>query len=493
MQTYPLFGIFSRSPVLKYLLPFMGGIILRQFLPGHDLFCILILLASAFLLRQFSAGWLLLIILSGFLRLALFQGDEAQAPVTVFNPDSLRLNIVGRERDAVQDKAYTGCLANDPNVRIYLSRSGGAVLLSTGQSVLLSGIKAKSLYSNANSPYESYLRRQGFTHSARLGSRSRVLDTNPANQTGYTKISVSMGKLRLQLADRLKHRLGIRNGSLISGLLLGLKKEIPPALSDLFKNTGLSHLLAVSGLHAGFLILILYQIIRLLPLSQTGRTTLLLGCLAFYALLTGLSASIVRTSLMAGTLFLAPLFKRRYSALNILAVSALIQLMAAPDMLFEPGFQMSYSAVAGILLFYRPLRNALTVPARKIHVPQAIADVLAVSLAASLATAPITLWTFSVLPGPGLILNIVVIPLTFVLMAAGILALIPLPGIPGQAATAFCDLSSSLYLIIMENLNLFSSWTFRIPESAQVLKTILFTVLILISVAWSWQLLLKHD
>ena len=133
------------------------------------------------------------------------------------------------------------------------------------------------------------------------------------------------------------------------GLLLGDKRELDDVTYAAFKDTGMAHLLAVSGLHASILIAAVYGFFRLVRLGRAPRLIATLAFIAAYACLTGLSPSIVRASVMAAALLLHRHFGRQPDTLSGLALAFIVSLLMRPLDLFTAGFQLSFGAVFGIL------------------------------------------------------------------------------------------------------------------------------------------------
>ncbi|MEX2602326.1 MAG: DNA internalization-related competence protein ComEC/Rec2 [Balneolaceae bacterium] len=159
--------------------------------------------------------------------------------------------------------------------------------------------------------------------------------------------------LRNRFHHRIEQLFPDDTSHLAKALLAGYKEEIEEEERLRFQRAGLAHIMAVSGLHVGFLAAPFWLIIPWIWGSRTGRISGLLMItllLLLYAGVTGFSASVCRASLMAGMLTAGKLFHKAHNSLNILGASALILLILDPNQLFDPGFQLSYSAVGIILL-----------------------------------------------------------------------------------------------------------------------------------------------
>ncbi|MBQ7181443.1 MAG: ComEC/Rec2 family competence protein [Bacteroidaceae bacterium] len=218
-----------------------------------------------------------------------------------------------------------------------------------------------------------------------------------------------------QQADRLVVRLqeaGLEGEplALSAALLLGQRQLLGRHTRQAYSQVGASHLLALSGMHLGIIYGLLYML--LLRWSRHGpwRWHVLPPALLLiwgYALLTGLSLSLVRASVMLSVFTIGTLAERRQPPIHLLALSALVILMCSPLALFDIGFQLSFLAVLFIILIYTPWQQYLyDLPAHWLW------EVLGVSLAAWLGTAPLATYYFHTLPLTGFLLNPVLIPMT---------------------------------------------------------------------------------
>ena len=203
-------------------------------------------------------------------------------------------------------------------------------------------------------------------------------------------------------------------------LLLGQKESLDKEIRQAYSETGTLHILAVSGLHVG----IIYSLL-LLPLSVLKQghflrkwyLVLVVVLIWVYAAMTGFSPSVIRASAMFSLFTAGQMRKRRPSVWNILAFSALLMLCMDPDVLFDLGFQLSYLAVAGIVGL-QPLILRLWQP--KHRVLEYIWQMASVTLAAQLVTMPLTLYYFHTFPSYFLLANLLVVPLSYVILCVGV-------------------------------------------------------------------------
>lgn len=254
-------------------------------------------------------------------------------------------------------------------------------------------------------------------------------------------------------------------GSILEGLLVGARGEIDPELRERFADVGVVHVLAVSGLHVGFVLLGLIFVLQLCQVPQPVRAVIILGGLFFYAFLTGFHAPVVRASVMASILLIGHLLKRTTHPLNSIAIAGIIILVANPLDLFQAGFQLSFSAVIGIILIYERLYNLIKTSFLSWQESgnrfQSNALILFfVSLAAQLGTLPVTAYYFGRIPILSLIANSVVVPLVGLIVGLGFVSLFGVPiFFPIGVALA------SVNGILINVLTTFVTWSGNLPFS----------------------------
>ncbi|MCC6600678.1 MAG: ComEC family competence protein [Crocinitomicaceae bacterium] len=219
--------------------------------------------------------------------------------------------------------------------------------------------------------------------------------------------------------------------SVLSALVLGKSYDLDKEVLSDYSASGTVHILAVSGLHVGLIYLLLTPVVRFLLPGKSRRIyrallpTLLLWA---YAALTGFSPSVMRAAVMFTFFIVAESFEKKNNSFNTLSASALLLLSTDPHLLFSVGFQLSYLAVAGIVIFQKPLTDLLYIRNKWLAKGWQLSTV---SIAAQLTTLPLTLFYFHQFPNYFLFANLLMIPLSTVLLysAIGFMALHCLPWI----------------------------------------------------------------
>jgi len=201
-------------------------------------------------------------------------------------------------------------------------------------------------------------------------------------------------------------------------LLLGKRSHISKEMMQAFSAAGTVHILAVSGLHVGMIYAVLLLLFRPIRSKKYLVTLIILSILWTYAFLTGLSPSVLRATVMFSFVSLGNLLMRKANILNILAASAFFLLLFDVNLIYKIGFQLSYLAVWGIVVF-QPYLASLYSPNYKAM--DYLWQLITVSIAAQLATAPVGLYYFHQFPNYFIAANLLAIPLAFAIVIMGLI------------------------------------------------------------------------
>lgn len=212
--------------------------------------------------------------------------------------------------------------------------------------------------------------------------------------------------------------------AVMNALLLGQRNDLSDELQESYINAGVIHILAVSGLHVGILMLILQLILK--PLGNYPRSRILRGliviiCIWLFAILTGSSASVLRAATMFSFIQVGILLNQRQASINALIISAFFLILFNPNIIFEVGFQLSYAAVFFIMWLY-PILEKVWQPRNKIL--KYYWQLVVISFTAQIGVLPLSLYYFHQFPGIFLIANMVIIPALGALLILGIIILI---------------------------------------------------------------------
>ena len=271
--------------------------------------------------------------------------------------------------------------------------------------------------------------------------------------TGNGEFWLALERLRQNLTMRIRTALPGDAGAVAAALMTGDRSAIPESVNDAMRDSGLAHLLSISGLHVSLVAAILFVGLRgllaLIPpialnfsIKKWTAALAIPGTLA-YGMLSGLAAPTQRSIIMVALVMLAVLVDRRALSLRTLALAAAAILLVQPENLFNPGFQMSFASVAALLAVFEATENSRRGPAERPWWRTGVVGVFALAVATSLvataATAPFAIYHFNRFAAYGLAANMIAIPLSsfwvmpwavaaFALMPFGLesLALVPM-------------------------------------------------------------------
>lgn len=298
--------------------------------------------------------------------------------------------------------------------------------------------------------YPLYLAARGIHATASVAHSDAIVIL--ADQPGAR--SALLEKLRQSLAGHIGRTVPEPAAGLLQSLLLGMRGGLDDELRRVLAAGGIAHLFAISGLHFGLLALLLYQLgrwlytrSRSLPLRcppQRIVPVLLIMPLAAYLMLSGNAWATRRAFLTVTAVALLYAWNRRTPPMALLATVALVLLLAHPLALFQPGFQLSFCGVAGILAWLPAWQRLPVKLAGPLRWPLTL---VLTTLAATLATAPATLWHFHQFAPAGLVTNLIAIPL--IAWGAVPIGLASLALLPLAALAADFGLQISAWLVTM--------------------------------------------
>lgn len=229
------------------------------------------------------------------------------------------------------------------------------------------------------------------------------------------KIIGQHNTIRLTLLNRLRNNLryGLDNfnGEMIYSAMFGDKDEFNTQLRESYNTAGLAHLLAVSGLHVGLIVGIIYLILKRLKVKDWIRVLILGLLLLGYGYICNFSYSVVRASIMALILLISSLFYSEYDLLSSICLAGCIVLILNPTALFDLGALLTFACVFGICLLY-PLFSRLL---SKFKIKNSITDSMAISISIFISIAAIMAYFFNNLQPVSILANIIFIPIFSIL------------------------------------------------------------------------------
>jgi competence protein ComEC len=271
------------------------------------------------------------------------------------------------------------------------------------------------------SDLNSFLAAHGFVGSASAATSDIVV---LARGRGSFVLNRLVAPVRTYMLAVIHEVLPAPEGALLVGLLLGGSQGLPKDVQEAFKDAGIVHILAVSGMNVSIVVGVLWLVLSLLGVRGWWRFGAGVAGVVFYLLLVGWSAAPARAGLMACAVLLSAPTQRRLSPVASLCSAGVLLLLINPSILFDVGAQLSFAATMGIVLITGPAGQAV---GHLVHVRQLNRWVLApmiVSVAATLATAPLLLHHFSRVQPVAFVTSTVVVPLVGLAMPLGMVVLL---------------------------------------------------------------------
>lgn len=301
-------------------------------------------------------------------------------------------------------------------VLLYFAKDSLPTGLQYGDKIIIN--KKLQAIKNSGNPgafnYQRYAAFQSIFHNVFLQPKDWVrLDEKNVNafrQFIFSSRAAILSVLQKNISSG-KDELGIAEA-----LLIGYTNDLDKDLVQAYSNTGVVHIIAISGMHLALIYGLLVWLFARIPLINKSTVTqiiLILACLWIFSLLTGAAASVLRSAVMFTFIAVGKKLSKQSSIYNSLAGSALVMLCYNPYFLWDVGFQLSYLAVVGIIIFQKAIYNWFYI---KNKLLDEIWKLMAISLAAQVLTFPICIYYFHQFPNLFLITNIVAVPLSGIIL-----------------------------------------------------------------------------
>jgi competence protein ComEC len=273
-----------------------------------------------------------------------------------------------------------------------------------GQEITVKGLLYRPRRANNPSAFDfaNYLARQG----AFAGLKGEIIIDKKSPTWGVWQI-------RQRIVEAQIQGIGQEKGTLLSSITLGRQAvNLPAKITDLFIKTGLAHILAASGFHVAILLGFVLTITR--NLSPKQQFIIAITILIVYGTLTGLQPSVLRAILMGIGALIGLLYNRQVNSLGSLLLAATILLLWQPLWIWDLGFQLSFLATLGLIITVPLLKNKID------YFPNLIAEPIAISLAATLWTMPLLMFTFNSIALYSIPINIITTPLVTLISLGGV-------------------------------------------------------------------------
>ncbi len=444
----------AKIPLVRLIIPFIAGIIFRNYfvlpLPVFLILFIITLCSFALILlnklHRRSLRWqgvegFVISVALFFSGIGLFELNvqdnfnksnlENALLVRIVNAPVVKEKSIKVLAEAISIKEGKIWIGSNEKILVYFKRDASSEKLNYGDEVLIACSPTEiEAPSNPNEfDYKKWLARQSIFKQAyaKTGDWKLISTGN-----GFCFKSLAL-KLRTFFLEKLQsYELSPSAFGVSSALLLGASDHLDSGTLQAYSASGTLHVLSVSGMHVALVYIVLLKLLA--PLQRKTKLkvwsiVIQLVFLWFYATLTGLCPSVLRSVTMLTVVIVGKAFNRQSHILNSLAASALILLMFNPLLLFDIGFQLSYLAVAGIVLL-QPRLEGIWEPdpsTWKGKIQSHIWTLISVTIVAQVFTFPLGLYYFKQFPVYFLLSNLIVIPLSTIVMYAGLTLLILSP------------------------------------------------------------------
>jgi competence protein ComEC len=436
----------SRFPVFRILIPFAAGIITAIYfeisiLTWSITTLVALLIAFQFALRNYATGkyaqrWLAGIpFYTCFFGLGIcilwlnkpinysnhfsFEKSECYFTVMVTEPP-VKTKSGYRVKTVVQNQqiegVWHGCRGN---LLLYIHDSSGTFNASRNDILL---VKCKPISippaMNPNAfDYRKYLESKGINYQSFLESHAIYTLEKSYNFSIFRLAD----QLRTHLLNNLETHLSGRDQLGVAGaLLLGYEEWLDPELESQYSAAGVLHILCVSGMHVGLVYIIFSWLLQWMSFRKWMkklRFPILIAFVWFYAMLTGLSPSVIRAATMLSFVIAGQWLDKNSNIYNSLCASCVMMFTFDPYLIVSAGFQLSFLAVCGIVTFHKLIFPLWSAPNNFLH---KVWELISISISAQLTTFPLSLLLFHQFPNYFIVANLILIPLSTLVMYCGI-------------------------------------------------------------------------
>jgi competence protein ComEC len=502
--------LYKTAPFIRLLLPFVGGIMLQWY--AQFILPVIIVAVAGFTIAnglfyllplslrfklQLLQGILINIVLLALGMFITWQKDDRHNNNWYGNYYRDSAYIIARidepliekaksyKTEAVVEEIIIGdkCITGNGKLLVYFSKDSTMQQLHYGDRILLN--KELLPIKNSGNPgafdYERYAAFQQNFHNVFLKANGYVV--LPGKNINRFKQFIFSAREHILAALRKNINNGKDELGIAEALLIGYTNDLDKDLVQAYSNTGVVHIIAISGMHLGLIYVMLVWLFERIPLvkrSKLLQVILILSCLWLFSLLTGASPSVLRSAVMFTFITIGNNLAKRSSIYNSLAASAFVLLCYNPYFLWDVGFQLSYLAIIGIVIFQRPIYNLCYIKYKWLD---SVWKLVAISLAAQILTFPVCIYYFHQFPNLFLITNIIAVPLSGIILYAEIFLIafswIPFVGIYAGKLTGWLVWLMNKIILTVNDLS-FAVWD-KIP--ATILSTaVLYAAVIGISV-----------
>lgn len=429
------------TPFLRIIFPLLAGIICQFYLEFAInilivLFCAILLMLAGISFLSVNIKFRLKIFNGIFLQLLIFciaciftfKSDarnsknwygnfinDSSVLIIKLNEPLVKKRTTGKAEAKIEFVINEKSYEVEGKILVYFTKDE-KVDLKYGQRIIIN--KKLIEIQNSGNPgafdYRRYSKFQGIFQSVFLGPNDyKILDLKPS----YTKTLLFSSRNYI-LKILSKH---IKDGKVLGiaeALLIGYKENLDKDLLQAYSNTGVVHIIAISGLHLGLIYIVLVWLcnrIKFLKKNKFLNVFFILTCLWLFSFLTGGSASVLRSALMFSCILIGTNYFKKSSTYNTMAASAFLLLCYNPFYLWDVGFLLSYLAVLGIVWIQYPLYHSLYIKNKHLR---SLWNMVSVTVAAQIMAFPLCIYFFHQFPNMFILTNVVAVPLSTIILFA---------------------------------------------------------------------------
>lgn len=436
----------AEAPFLRFLLPYIAGIAIQFATGGYIIPAVSALAAVLFLIRYYAVGTprykyaksryfgyavFAVFLFAGSLNTALNGKRADTAPPASSETAVAIITAPPKEQErsiqcsinvlqfVKQNGEKTG---SDMPAALFFQKDSLSAMLKKGDAIIFK--EKLQPISGSSNPYGSdfgdMMQKKGYLYSQYVPAGSWEYLGHDSSRT----VSDAAQHARSMLVERIESlNMQYRSEALVKALLAGDTSQLTQSMRSSYSVAGLSHILAVSGLHTGIIAYMIYLLLS--PLKYIGLRRLIpaisLAVTWGYVYVAGMPPSAVRAGIMASFVLFGEIIGRKGTSVNSLLAAAFLMLVYNPYYLFDVGFQLSYTAVFSIFCFY-PLFMAYLPDGNGFR--RKLSSVVAVTAAAQTGTLPLCIYYFHQLPVLGIFTNLLVIPLLPFIMALAVITVL---------------------------------------------------------------------
>ncbi|MGZ8537848.1 MAG: ComEC/Rec2 family competence protein, partial [Flavisolibacter sp.] len=438
----PVVRFWNKAPFIRLLLPLVAGIIMQWYLPFNFDLLLIVMMACIFAivlyfflslkirfsftlihgllvnLMMFCAGCILIWINDIRNDINWFGNHYKNESIVVAKLEEPVIEKPNSYKALATIQYIVGNSTNktvEGKIIIYFQKDSSLKYLNYGTRISFK--KTLQEIKNSGNPgsfdYKTYSLFNGITHQVYLTKKDFV----PLAEKDISFFKAFIFDCRHWVLKTIKKYIPQKKEQgLAEALLIGYKDDLDKNLVQSYSNTGVVHVIAISGLHLGLIYWLLIMLTSSLAKNKKAsfiRLLVIILCIGWFSILAGAQPSVLRSAVMFSFLAAGEVLSRRTSIYNTLALSAFFLLFYNPFWLWDVGFQLSYTAVISIVAFFRPIYNWLYCKNKLLDM---VWKLNAVTISAQLLTLPISMYHFHQVPTLFLFTNLVAVPLSSVIL-----------------------------------------------------------------------------